>query len=323
MFRSHVLPSMMTVLLCYITAVLPVGLAFTSPLDLVRPQRSVRFLSSPTNEASEGAREAFLPSPVSEDLLAPLDDLTALQLEKRFSDVLAFFASRPPGDPAIAQFTPTYTPQLALLRGRLADLHLARCCVQSSTIQGAGNGLFASRDIASGELITLYPADAILFRNGEKEEVTGVLYGTKEHCPSLTRDEARAYEIRISPTHSIVGDRDRTTDLAYLGHICNDGAILVDATDEARTFYSKSSVLAANAAFLDISGGCHVGLFALRDISRGSEIFVSYGEWYWLSRGSNQMFHEAKNNDENRSTKKVKGSQTKGTKTPSAPRGFK
>jgi hypothetical protein len=80
------------------------------------------------------------------------DDLTNQELALRFKDVLAYFASVSPDDPSIAHFTETYTPQLSLLRGRLDDLHLSRCTVLPSTIPGSGNGLFATRDIDSGEL---------------------------------------------------------------------------------------------------------------------------------------------------------------------------
>ena len=231
-----------------------------------------------------------------------LDTLTCDELASRFKDVLAYFASVPPGDPAVAHFTESYTPQLSLLRGRLDDLHLNRCQVLPSSIADAGNGLFATRDIKEGELITIFPADAILFRNGELEEICGVMYGRNRtpESVSLTDDASRAYEIRISSIHSIVGDPSLTNDAAYLGHIANDGACLTAGDDVSRMIYSKKSAESANAAFKDIHEGCHMGLFSSRPISSGEEIFVSYGEGYWLSRCSSAIFREAQLRDAER-----------------------
>ena len=49
------------------------------------------------------------------------------------------------------------------LKTRLADLPLARVRVAPSAIEGAGMGLFATRDITSaGELVTLYPCDTLV-----------------------------------------------------------------------------------------------------------------------------------------------------------------
>ena len=271
--------------------------AFRSPL-LVRPCRLLRLsLSLSSDDSLQSTEFTARHVPLERD---PTDDLTAQELESRFADVLSYFDSLLPGDPAIAHFTETYTPQMALMRGRLPNLLLSRCRAQNSTIPGAGNGLFATRNIISGELITLYPGDAILFRAGEKEEVTGVLYGDKQQDLGLTSDDARAYETRLSSIHSIVADKDRISDAAYLAHIANDGAILTEGNDAARTVYSRVSAEAATSALQSILGGCHVGLFALRDIECGSEIFVSYGEGYWLSRGSNELFQEAVRGDEKR-----------------------
>jgi hypothetical protein len=62
-----------------------------------------------------------------------------------------------------------------LLSTRLPDLELNRTCIGPSTIDGAGRGLFATEDIAKGELITCYPGDALLCEysellNEEEEE---------------------------------------------------------------------------------------------------------------------------------------------------------
>jgi hypothetical protein len=258
------------------------------------------------------------------------DDLTKQELALRFKEVLAYFASVPPGDSAVAQFTETYTPQLSLLRGRLDGLHLNRCKVLPSTIKAAGNGLFATRDCKEGELITLFPGDAILLRDAEMKEVSGVIYGKAREAGSLslTDDAARAYEIRTSPNHSIVGDQSVTNDAAYLGHIANDGASLTKGDDKSRTVYSRESAEAANASFEDVHGGCHFGLFCSRPISSGDEIFVSYGEGYWLSRSTNQVYGESQRGDEQRrlrantQTKKKKSEQkNKGKKGKSSTSG--
>lgn len=235
------------------------------------------------------------------------DDLTCEELVSRFEDVLAHFASLPVGDPAVAQFTEVYTPHLSLLRGRLNDLHLNRCRVSPSTRTDAGNGLFATRDIRVGELITMFPADAILFRDAEMEEVSGVIYGKAQTAErsSLTGDAARSYEIRVSALHSIVGDSSMIDDTAYLGHIANDGACLTDGDDKSRTLYSQRSADEANGVFRDLYQGCHMGLFSLRPIPSGEEIFVSYGEGYWLSRGSNDAYGEAQRGDERRRRRKM------------------
>lgn len=56
-----------------------------------------------------------------------------------------------------------------LLSTRLPDLQLNRTRIGPSTIEGAGRGLFATEDIAKGELITCYPGDALLCEYSELE----------------------------------------------------------------------------------------------------------------------------------------------------------
>jgi len=49
-----------------------------------------------------------------------------------------------------------------MLNTRLDKLQLSCCRVAESTVIGAGMGLFATRAISAGQLITLYPGDAVL-----------------------------------------------------------------------------------------------------------------------------------------------------------------
>ena len=68
-----------------------------------------------------------------------------------------------------------------LLASRIDALRLNRCRVGSSDLHG--NGLFATRAIEEGELITFYPGDAvILWLGGQRTEAgvpdeTGVIFG--------------------------------------------------------------------------------------------------------------------------------------------------
>ena len=83
-----------------------------------------------------------------------------------------------------------------LLASRIDKLRLNRCRVASSNIHG--NGLFATRGIEEGELITFYPGDAvILWLGGQRTEAgvpdeTGVIFGA--HIPDEQRDVVAALE---------------------------------------------------------------------------------------------------------------------------------
>lgn len=233
-----------------------------------------------------GVSPSSPPSPAS----SPFDTLNHTELSTRFNDVLDHFAQLPSSHPSLVNFTPSYTPSLSLLRGRLPDLLLARTRLGPSTVPSAGRGLFATRPITASELITLFPGDALLFRDNDLSEITGVLYGRLRSGGALTSDESRAYEVRVSATHSIVGDPELDGDMAYLAHFANDKQSLQcsnkQCSAEERTEYSRESALAANAIFEIFvpESPCHLGLFATRDIAKGEEVFVSYTEGYWLSR---------------------------------------
>jgi SET domain len=230
------------------------------------------------------------------------DDLTKEELALRFAEVLRHYS-------ATGEMTERDVCE-AMLRTRLPDLRLNRCRVGPSTLgAGAGRGLFASRDIRCGELVTLFPGDALLLWNASRgvgdfgEGGVGVLFGRhvvgEDRDPDrVASDLARRYEVKISDSRSLVADPRRIDDAAYLGHIMNDGAALLLREDEsgncaaaARTRYSRLSHERHNAAFF-VSEGCHLAALATRDIAGGEEIFVSYGEGYWLSRIQQGSVHE-------------------------------
>ena len=83
-----------------------------------------------------------------------------------------------------------------MLASRIDALRLNRCRVAASDLHG--NGLFATRAIEEGELITFYPGDAvILWLGGQRTEAgvpdeTGVIFGA--HVPDEQRDVIAALE---------------------------------------------------------------------------------------------------------------------------------
>lgn len=58
----------------------------------------------------------------------------------------------------------------SLLTTRLDGLALDRTHLARSGLKGAGDGLFASRDLQAGSLVTLYPGDALRVWGGRDED---------------------------------------------------------------------------------------------------------------------------------------------------------
>jgi hypothetical protein len=222
------------------------------------------------------------------------DDLTKQILNLRFWEVRDYYRKNPD------EMTQADVC-LKLLSTRLSNIRLNRCHVAPSTIVGAGNGLFASRDIANDELITMYPGDAVLIasppppsesNSGESlpaSPVVGVMFGSHIHgedrIPNrVTTPEAKSYEMEINKYTSIVADPQiGFKDPAYLGHFGNDGVALYEFDPTSRETYSKASVERQNAAHF-VMEGAHMVTVATKPIEKGQEIFISYGEGYWLSR---------------------------------------
>jgi hypothetical protein len=192
---------------------------------------------------------------------------------------------------------------LRLLSTRLPDLQLNRCFVKQSNIPNAGNGLFASRNINDGELITLYPGDAVIIRKEQESEdgdkkkitplITNVMFGDHIKIEDRKIDrvltyESRGYETELNDYTSIIGDPNIDILLggnyAYCAHYANDGAFLDDFSLEKREIYYNDTVEKYNSANFIMEEGSHVGMVATKNILKNQEIFLSYGEGYWLSR---------------------------------------
>jgi hypothetical protein len=180
------------------------------------------------------------------------------------------------------------TRRLALLRTRLPNLPLNRVTVAPSPIHG--NGVFATRQIVPGEIITLYPGDATLRFGPRYSQDHGKDFAATHDCiiaphvPDPIRDmkavisKCQAYSYGVGKGFAVVGFPELAHDCAYLGHMCNDGASL-NAGEEHLAYLSKCN--AANNASFKTMLDAHVVVVATRPIEPGDEVLVEYGPSYW------------------------------------------
>jgi hypothetical protein len=282
------------------------------------------------------------------------DNLTKEELALRIREVKEYYRRQPPTTTIKDSISSLITadeqqPQqqdpvcLSLLRTRFSDLTLNRCHVGPSTIPNAGQGLFARRDILPGELITLYPGDALLIwketvgqfyissttTSASDEGSVSVMFGN--HIPLANREvysrqvitnAARDFEVKIGPVTSIVADPNLIHDPAYLAHMINDSECLREEdTLEARNDYSQRSAQQHNAAIVPLED-CHYGAVATKRIPTNTEIFISYGEGYWRSRLQQQpQPHSTKTGTNKSQDNKARAPQAVGSNNGSTRRG--
>ena len=253
--------------------------------------------------------------------------LTSEMLSLRFRDVFAHFRSLRPTSkdnrdeqPATIEIPDESIIRMNLLRTRHGNLELDKCRIDVSTIPDAGYGVYATTTIQRNEFITLYPGDAIIqwkhkdhldpATDGgiqiffgthipESERTAAALDNNNFHCKNSSDDSkhrifmnhipsARGYEVRVNDTISVIGDPNRKSDSAYLGHMINDYCTIqgnnTQTEEEIIRQYNIQSIQKSNCKIQVGIDQCHVEIVATRDIASDEELFLSYGSNYWLSR---------------------------------------
>lgn len=142
-----------------------------------------------------------------------------------------------------------------------------------------GNGVFAERNFSKGEIVTFYPCHYLLMKRNDKIEVFTVL----EDLQSCNDDIRNRYTYSINPKISICGDPSRIFEIAFVGHIVNDGistkSKIYDRKEEI--VYTELSKIRNNCEYTDICGMC-IAIVTTRNVSKGEEFLVSYGYKYWV-----------------------------------------
>ena len=204
----------------------------------------------------------------------------------------------------------------SLLTARL-DLPFLRnrSVVKTSTIDTAGRGLFATRTIQEGEIITCTPGDGLLITTTTttaRNTTTPIRWGSHvgQQERGIAFDSVVKYALSIDDTYAILGHPALDEDSSYYGHYANDGAghilfqknVLAsnnndsddnddDDDDDHNTVieamesdYLFESLTVNNARHRPLGGDgeqYHTVMVATRDIQAGEEIFVMYGPDYW------------------------------------------
>jgi hypothetical protein len=206
------------------------------------------------------------------------DDLSLIQLQDIVEDLASEFEASPweLGDDERG-LNPEQLARERMLSSRIDGLPLRRAVLRS---QGAveGVGVFATREISKGELITCYPGDALIY-----QPTDGIIFG--EHVPETMADPESCfgewidYGLAEDDEYALIGIPLLDDDAAYLGHFCNDGACLLEGWNTSQ--YSVASNQMLNAKHIDVAG-LHTATVATRPIRRDEEVLVSYGKEYWL-----------------------------------------
>ena len=165
----------------------------------------------------------------------------------------------------------------------------ARCELKPSKKRGLG--LFATKDIDPFELITLYPADGVrLWLEDGKHTVH------LKQFDGMDTDTCVDYSAAV-PAHQgwrieIVGDPAKISDPLYLGHMANDYCQMTKT--EQKDIYANISMKGMNAYIGAVPfeacfpEGRHLwkgaGIRSAEPIKAGEEIYIHYGEDYWVSK---------------------------------------
>lgn len=169
--------------------------------------------------------------------------------------------------------------------------------VQTSSISDAGLGLFATKNIKAGSIVSFYPAHALGF---ELEDGRQLWLSSNEadriHFaanPSSTSSYLHATDQPIFRRKSLLDDIDdspiyldanpnRKPDELWLSHYINDGAIVQSNDQHGIEEYYTQTRRRKNCIHLPFGPSPVMATVATKKIKKGEEIFTSYGCVYWL-----------------------------------------
>ena len=148
-----------------------------------------------------------------------------------------------------------------------------------------GSGVFATRRIPRGGLITLHPADYLTLNLGKKTSPWVKLRKDVENPTAMLVKLLYRYTVKVEGTSiSIAACPNKIAHPSACAHLINDGGTLANAnpTYDELCDYVDTSTAAQNCHLLPIAGTV-VAAIAKKEIQKGEEVFGSYGAPYWIN----------------------------------------
>lgn len=157
-----------------------------------------------------------------------------------------------------------------------------------------GNGVFTTKPIKKGELLTFYPGDIVRYYpngRGKPNTRTRSALICSDRYNNILGDKSRYniwdnnYCFDLDNYYSICGYKYFIGDSNYLGHIINDGA-KHNSTKRSEEIYMKISIIKSNCVYQRLKNNLHLGIVSTKDIKAGEELFATYGINYWRSHNN-------------------------------------
>lgn len=155
--------------------------------------------------------------------------------------------------------------------------------IKTSNVDGGGEGIFALRDIPSGQIACLYTG--YMYRNLEEKELYSARYTKNESLSEDMRRHGTKYSIRIHLTNALIQipwEVDQPDSWhPTMGHKVNSD-------------FPERNQNAGFQMFEHPRYGLIIAVKAIKDIKKGQEIFVDYGYQKAPFPADFLWYHEAK-----------------------------
>eukprot|EP00547_Thalassionema_nitzschioides_P008133 CAMPEP_0194227894 /NCGR_PEP_ID=MMETSP0156-20130528/43095_1 /TAXON_ID=33649 /ORGANISM="Thalassionema nitzschioides, Strain L26-B" /LENGTH=327 /DNA_ID=CAMNT_0038960391 /DNA_START=35 /DNA_END=1018 /DNA_ORIENTATION=+ len=176
--------------------------------------------------------------------------------------------------------------------------------VDESSIEGAGMGLFATKNIKAGSIISLYPVHAVGVTSETETSTTTTYTALRSDDQSYFDDDGRNTQT-ADYVHFLIGSRpfggnsksipfredetlfvdvnpNRAVSSPWLGHYINDGAIVEKNNEEGVLDYYRETNNAKNCVHIPFGPSPILASVTTKKVKKGDEFFTCYGCSYWM-----------------------------------------